>query len=423
MELKSAVTECLKLFPKGHCTDGPHGPIDEWDVSSVTDMSRIFSNANLFAGDISEWDVSSVTDMGGIFSYAKVFNGDISNWDVSKVRDMSDMFRYAKSFNSELSNWDVSRVTDMPGMFRYARSFDGDISEWDVSNVRDMSGMFRRAESFVGPVSDWDVSSVVLMTAMFRYALSFNDDISDWDVSNVVHMDQMFWDATSFEQELCGAAWINSRASKVVMFMGSLGSISGLVCTDYTPAAFAPESKKELISAVDSYHSQFEVLDVEGGGDCLFQSISLTESWADNGDTLDAYGVDLRARELRVLANDFLCPDGKPSNEELNGLPIELIIEPINGEDGEEYCARMREDGEWGSAAEILALTQVLNRPILVYQRVYSTRQGVQMKELEKYGSELEEQPKSPLSVLYVMAKHYMALLPNDCYSSGASEA
>ena len=51
-ELKSAVVDtCLKL---GECSDGPHGPIGEWDVSRVIDMSQIFSDANSFNGDISK---------------------------------------------------------------------------------------------------------------------------------------------------------------------------------------------------------------------------------------------------------------------------------------------------------------------------------------------------------------------------------
>ena len=50
-ELKSAVDTCLKL---GEYSDGPHGPIGEWDVSRVIDMSQIFSDANSFNGDISK---------------------------------------------------------------------------------------------------------------------------------------------------------------------------------------------------------------------------------------------------------------------------------------------------------------------------------------------------------------------------------
>merc|ERR1719362_2063345 len=84
-ELKDAVDAYLKLSPKGDCSDCPHGPIGEWDVSRVTDMRGMFHDAKEFTGDISKWDVSSVTDMSAMFSRTELFNGDISKWDVSRV--------------------------------------------------------------------------------------------------------------------------------------------------------------------------------------------------------------------------------------------------------------------------------------------------------------------------------------------------
>ena len=68
------------------------------------------------------------------------------------------------------------------------------------------------------------------MTTMFSVAKSFNQDLSNWNVSRVNGMQLMFAEARSFNQTLCGAAWINSNASKVDMFTRSLGSISDRVC-------------------------------------------------------------------------------------------------------------------------------------------------------------------------------------------------
>merc|ERR1719174_2063136 len=99
------------------------------------------------------------------------------------------------------------------------------MGKWDVSSVIDMSGLFSDASSFAGNISKWDVSSVTDMNSMFSYSISFNGDVSKWDVSNVTKMDCMFCE-TSFTQTLCGAAWVNSKASKSRMFEGSSGSIS-----------------------------------------------------------------------------------------------------------------------------------------------------------------------------------------------------
>ena len=38
-----------------------------------------------------EGDVSRVTDMNSMFSDAKAFNRDLSKWDVSRVEDMQNM--------------------------------------------------------------------------------------------------------------------------------------------------------------------------------------------------------------------------------------------------------------------------------------------------------------------------------------------
>ena len=154
-ELRRAVDDCLSHSSVGDCSAGPHGPIGEWDVSRVTDMTGIFY---------------------GLIS----FNQDLSKWDVSRVTNMRAMFNQAQSFNQDLSKWDVSRVTSM--------------------------------------------------TLMFSHATSFNRSLSDWDVSHVTDMQQMFADADSFQQTLCGAAWVNSNASKTDMFSNSPGSIAETVC-------------------------------------------------------------------------------------------------------------------------------------------------------------------------------------------------
>merc|ERR1719362_1871832 len=73
-ELKDAVDAYLKLSPKGDCSDCPHGPIGEWDVSRVTDMSGLFFRGTSFNGDISKWDVSSVTRIASMFHSAAAFN-------------------------------------------------------------------------------------------------------------------------------------------------------------------------------------------------------------------------------------------------------------------------------------------------------------------------------------------------------------
>merc|ERR1719201_1475190 len=115
-----------------------------------------------------------------------------------------------------------------------------------------MSRMFNNAEVFNGDIEKWDVSSVTDMSRMFQGADIFNGDISDWDVSSVNNMNDMFSNAVLFTRNLCGAAWVHSEASKIDMFEGSSGSISGTECklTTIPSAQYAsrrPIPDRELI--------------------------------------------------------------------------------------------------------------------------------------------------------------------------------
>jgi surface protein len=95
----------------------------------------MFYGAESFDQPLNNWDVSQVTDMQVIFGDATSFNQPLNNWDVSQVTDMAYMFIDATSFNQSLNNWDVSQVTDMRFMFNDASSFNQDISMWCVEQI------------------------------------------------------------------------------------------------------------------------------------------------------------------------------------------------------------------------------------------------------------------------------------------------
>ena len=90
------------------------------------------------------------------------------------------------------------------------------------------------ASAFNQDLSKWDVSAVIKMRGMFSRASAFNQDLSKWDVSAVTDMGSMFHRASTFKHELCGDAWVNSKAVKTDMFTNSSGSISSTVCTTAT---------------------------------------------------------------------------------------------------------------------------------------------------------------------------------------------
>jgi len=215
----SSVTNMSRMFALGWRSweESPsfNQEIGGWDVSHVTDMSHMFEGAGMFEQTIGGWDTSSVTNMSGMFNEGD-FNQDIGEWNVSSVTDMSGMFSEG-DFNQDIGGWNVSSVTDMSWMFSEG-DFNQSIDGWDVSSVMDMSGMFNNAEHFNQDIGGWDVSSVTDMSWMFNWASEsliypcrgncrrsiFNQDIGDWNVSFVTDMSGMFNSAEYFNQDIGG---------------------------------------------------------------------------------------------------------------------------------------------------------------------------------------------------------------------------
>ena len=88
-----------------------YGPLDTWDISSLTSLAYAFSSGKTwyfdqYNQDITGWDVSHITDMEGMFyGWDTNFNQDISGWDVSSVTNMSGMFEDNQHFNQDISGW------------------------------------------------------------------------------------------------------------------------------------------------------------------------------------------------------------------------------------------------------------------------------------------------------------------------------
>eukprot|EP00980_Cylindrotheca_fusiformis_P007896 scaffold1680_cov79-Cylindrotheca_fusiformis.AAC.2 len=192
-----------------------YGPIINcWDVSTVSDMSEVFSIdfslneteqslLRAFNEPLDCWDTSGVGTMENMFRWAEAFDYPIGNWDVSNVVYMNRMFDGAKAFNQYLDSWKVGKVEDMTAMFRSAQNFDQPVNNWDVSSVKSMEMMFYGASVFNQELDGWDVSSVTSMQQMFEDARLFNRAIGDWNIFSLGNTDRMFAGAKYFNQNLC----------------------------------------------------------------------------------------------------------------------------------------------------------------------------------------------------------------------------
>jgi hypothetical protein len=90
---------------------------------------------------IGSWNVSNVSNMSRMFECANSFNQDIGSKDVSRATDMYQMFT-TSSINQNTGSWDASRVTNMTAMSSGSSLFNQGIGSWNVSSAEKVEQMF-----------------------------------------------------------------------------------------------------------------------------------------------------------------------------------------------------------------------------------------------------------------------------------------
>jgi len=201
----------------------PQAPINTWDVSQVTDMSRLFANRTTFNERLDHWDVRNVRTMAYMFQGCTSFNqplcANVHNMydtahslrnsmyrhaDVCIIDDLppitrtfrlasNPMRRSAEFLTDRYSTWDVSRVVDMRYMFNGCTDFNQPLNNWNVSRVYQMQGMFSGCIVFNQPLNNWNVSRLENITGMFENTLNFAQDLSGWTLRyNIPHGHTVF---------------------------------------------------------------------------------------------------------------------------------------------------------------------------------------------------------------------------------------
>ena len=140
-----------------------------WNASNVSTTAQMFYGCrSLETLDITGWNTSSLVNASGMFecntvselSLLKQING-IEDLDISSLKNISRMFMQNRFVNVDLSSWDTKGLEDISYSFSgcYRQDLDK-LKHWNVSSVIDMSNCFAdNAGSISGTsVPEWYIN-------------------------------------------------------------------------------------------------------------------------------------------------------------------------------------------------------------------------------------------------------------------------
>lgn len=148
-----------------------------------------------------------------------------------------------------------------------------------------------------------------------------------------------------------------------------------------------------------------QIRQVPGDGNCLFHSIATCLAYAVRGQHVcmkDTSFLKKQSQDLRQRAVDGLSSRKKllflQGHEYLRAQDLVEAAASQYGLSGERYCELMRQSSYWGGGPEIVALCNILRRPIHVYE-LYSCQKQFKLRRMACFGSPKFDR-REPLHIL-----------------------
>ena len=109
-----------------------------------------------------------------------LFLRSIENWDVSKITTMYKLFNNKTYCNPNITNWDVSKVTNF-----VSQSIAHSVYSQAKQLCRESNTVLLILNILTTPIINNKLAKHILLSqrGMFDGAVAFNQDISNWDVS------------------------------------------------------------------------------------------------------------------------------------------------------------------------------------------------------------------------------------------------
>lgn len=179
--------ELRKIIEDRIKKEGRNINLNDIDTSKITDMSGIFKDIN-FNGDISRWDVSNVTNMSKMFyNTNKLININISEWDVKNVENISFMFKNCSTLSKiQLPKFNNDNLKNTVGTFENCKSLVSvDLNDTTLENVEKCQYMFSDCTNLIRirGIEDVNISTALsknMYEEMFSNCPKLHIDISSW---------------------------------------------------------------------------------------------------------------------------------------------------------------------------------------------------------------------------------------------------
>ena len=229
-----------------------------WNTSTITNMSGMFSRATLFNQNIGTWNTANVTNFSDMFSLASSFNQNISNWNTGSGTNFSSMFTFAVAFNQPLNSWNTSNATNFRYVFSNATSFNQPLNNWNTGNVKDFEQMFTNAKSFNQPIGNWDVSKVNISIGfnMFNGALNFNQDISTWNIKLQNFLDNSIY----FGLKNTGLSCTNYNKFLIALINNPTWASSGIVSGTIDATGLTYSTPQAIMARAQLVNKGFNII-------------------------------------------------------------------------------------------------------------------------------------------------------------------
>ena len=264
-------------------------PMPLFDTSSVTDMSRTFSNCSRVTS-FPSYNTSNVTNMSYTFYKCQAMTA-APMLDTSKVTDMS----YAFASCTTLTNvplFNTSSVTNMHAMFNDCPALTN-VPLFNTTNVTNMNGMFAEC-GLLASVPLFDTSKVSVMSEMFFECTSLTS-VPLFNTSNITNMHGMFSSCTS----LTAVPLLNTSKVTDMRYMF-------YYCTNVQSGALALYQQASTQTTPPVY---VEEAFTNCGSNTTTGSAELAQIPTSWGGLLDPYNpLNLPANTVRVRTSDGNAP-------------------------------------------------------------------------------------------------------------------